>query len=163
MDNPNGPGETVPKHEDDETLIRGLNRLNINSVIKPKSFKKGENFNAFCDRFLQYVEVTKLTDQALYINFLSLLDDRTYQLSQCWQARPWTFIFYIIFILTHQKSFNWFNLSSKYSNSMENITGKRSDPVRKIINIAQKTRQHCYTKLGKVTQKCHIQVPKKPC
>ena len=43
----------------------------------------------------------------------------------------------------HQKSFNWFNLSSKYSNSMENITGKRSDPVRKIINIAQKTRQHC--------------------
>ena len=35
---------------------------------------------------------------------------------------------------------------------MENITGKRSDPVRKIINIAQKTRQHCYTKLGKVTQ-----------
>ena len=42
-----------------------------------------------------------------------------------------------------------FNLSSKYSNSMENITGKRSDPVRKIINIAQKTRQHCYTKLGK--------------
>ena len=83
--------------------------------------------------------------------------------SQCWQARPWTFIFYIIFILTHQKSFNWFNLSSKYSNSMENITGKRSDPVRKIINIAQKTRQHCYTKLGKVTQKCHIQVPKKPC
>ena len=83
--------------------------------------------------------------------------------SQCWQARPWTFIFYIIFILTHQKSFNWFNLSSKYSNSMENITGKRSDPVRKIINIAQKTRQHCYTKLGKVAQKCHIQVPKKPC
>ena len=48
---------------------------------------------------------------------------------------------------------NWFNLSSKYSNLMENITGKRSDPVRKIINIAQKTRQHCYTKLGKVTQK----------
>ena len=44
---------------------------------------------------------------------------------------------------------------------MENITGKRSDPVRKIINIAQKTWQHCYTKLGKVTQKCHIQVPKK--
>ena len=80
MDNPNEPGETVPKNEDDETLIRGLNRLNINSVIKPKSFKKGENFNAFCDRFLQYVEVTKLTDQALYIHFLSLLDDRTYQL-----------------------------------------------------------------------------------
>ena len=49
---------------------------------------------------------------------------------------------------------------------MENITEKRSDPVtvnRKIINIAQKTRPHCYTKLGKVTQKCHIQVPKKPC
>ena len=47
---------------------------------------------------------------------------------------------------------------------MENITGKRSDPVTKIINIAQKTRQHCYnTKLGKVVQKCHIQVPKKTC
>ena len=27
------------------------------------------------------------------------------------------------------KSFSWFNLSSKYSNSMVNITWKRSDPV----------------------------------
>ena len=26
-----------------------------------------------------------------------------------------------------------------------------------------KTRQHCYTKLCKVAQKCHIQVPKEPC
>ena len=39
---------------------------------------------------------------------------------------------------THQKSFSWFNLSLKYYNSMENITGKRSDPFIKIINIAQK-------------------------
>ena len=69
----------------------------------------------------------------------------------------------LFFTLFSFRLINWFNLSSNYSNSMENITGKRSDPVRKIINIAQKTRQHCYTKLGKVTQKCHIQVPKKPC
>ena len=41
--------------------------------------------------------------------------------------------FYIIFIKTHQNSFSWFNLSSKYYNTLENITGKRSDPVRKII------------------------------
>ena len=66
------------------------------------------------------------------------------------QARPWTFTFYIIFIYTFQKSFN---LSSKYYNLIENIIGKRSDLVRKIINIAQKTRQHCriimkYTESG---------------
>ena len=55
--------------------------------------------------------------------------------SQCWQARPWTFIFYIIFIQTHQshqKSFNWFNLSSKYSNSMENITEKKATLLEKL-------------------------------
>ena len=75
------PGELSPKTETgEETLIKGLNRLNINSVIKPKSFTKGENFNAFCDRFTKYVEITKLEDPALYIHFLSLLDDRTYQL-----------------------------------------------------------------------------------
>ena len=74
-------GELSPKTETgEETLIKGLNRLNINSVIKPKSFKKGENFNAFCERFTQYVEITKLEDPAFYIHFLSLLDDRTYQL-----------------------------------------------------------------------------------
>ena len=48
---------------------------------------------------------------------------------------------------------------------MEIITGKSSDPVRKIINIARKKRASTvmYTKLGKVIQKCHIQVPNKPC
>ena len=76
----NGSGELSPKTERDEALLNGLNRLNINSVIKPKSFNKGGNFNAFCDRFLQYVEVTRLEDPALYIHVLSLLDDRTYKL-----------------------------------------------------------------------------------
>ena len=42
---------------------------------------------------------------------------------------------------------------------MVNITGKRSDPVRKIINIALKCASTVIRKLCKVTQKCHIQVP----
>ena len=73
------------------------------------------------------------------------LSAQSQTLSPCGIILTWTSV-QALFI------YNWFNLSSKYSNSIENITGKRSDPVRKIINIAQKTRQHCYTKLGKVTR-----------
>ena len=47
---------------------------------------------------------------------------------------------------------------------MGNITEKRSDPVRKIINIALKRAstviRNCVKVSCKVTQKCHIQVPK---
>ena len=57
-------------------------------------------------------------------------------LDQCWHASTTVDLY---FRLDSSEVFQLqFNLSSKCSNSMVNITGKRSDPVRKIINIALK-------------------------
>ena len=63
-------------------------------------------------------------------------------MSQGWQARLRGALFFLHYFHLDSSEVvqlvHLFNLSSKYYNSMENITGKRSDPVRKIINIAQK-------------------------
>ena len=65
--------------------------------------------------------------------FLNILDNNILFIIQCKSCISMNFDSR----LSYYKSFSWFNLSSKYYNSMENITGKRSDHVRKIINIAQ--------------------------
>ena len=61
-----------------QDLTKGLSYLKL-SHIKPKPFTKGDNFAAFCQRFKQYIYLSKLSDPYLYIHFLQLLDDRTYQ------------------------------------------------------------------------------------
>ena len=50
----------------------------------------------------------------------------------------------------------WFKLSSKYYNLME-IQQEKEVALLENYKYRAKTRQHCYTKLCKVTQKCHIQ------
>ena len=60
------------------SLVSGISSL-TNPHIKPRSFVTGENFAKFCTRFIQYVYLSKLSDPNLYLHFLHLLDDRTYQ------------------------------------------------------------------------------------
>ena len=61
-----------------QKLAEGMSYLKL-SHIKPKPFTTVENFSAFCQRFAQYIYLSKLADPCLYILFLQLLDDRTYQ------------------------------------------------------------------------------------
>ena len=71
--------ETVaPAQNIMQDLAEGMSYLKL-SHIKPKPFTTGENFSAFCQRFVQYIYLSKLADPCLYIHFLQLLDNRTYQ------------------------------------------------------------------------------------
>ena len=52
----------------------------FSKVPRPKDFTKGENFSRFCDRFKEYVYLTRLNDRNLYIYLLQLVDNETYEL-----------------------------------------------------------------------------------
>ena len=71
-----------PKDEQQEDQVadvtKGMSSLKLNH-LKPRPFTVGENFTAFCSRFKQYIYMSKIEDPNLYIYFLQLLDDRTYQ------------------------------------------------------------------------------------
>ena len=75
-----GKLEPEVKTEDEEddvlSLAECFERLNN---VRPKPYKTGENFVIFCERFKQYVYLSKLTEKNLYMHFLLLVDDRTYQ------------------------------------------------------------------------------------
>ena len=46
--------------------------------LKLRSFKKGENFARFCERFKQYIAITKMEDNQLNLLFLQNVDEETY-------------------------------------------------------------------------------------
>ena len=47
-------------------------------MTKLRKFTKGENFSRFCERFQEYVYITKIEDINLYVYFLQNVDDETY-------------------------------------------------------------------------------------
>ena len=49
------------------------------SITMPK-FHSGENFSRYCERFLEYVYLSKINDPNLYVLFLQNVDNRTYSL-----------------------------------------------------------------------------------
>ena len=49
-------------------------------MAKLNTFKKGENFARFCDRFCECIALTKVEDENLYLYFLQHVDDTTYSL-----------------------------------------------------------------------------------
>ena len=44
-----------------------------------KHFQFGENFDLFCRRYVQFISLNKLQNSNLYMHFLQMLDDKTYQ------------------------------------------------------------------------------------
>ena len=44
---------------------------------KPDKFKRGQNFSKFCEKFMDYVTLSKIHDDNLYILFLNMVDDFT--------------------------------------------------------------------------------------
>ena len=93
---PNTKGDQVPKKkvdtdtksDCDSTSSSDLGHCSkaykssshFSKVPRPKDFTKGENFSRFCDRFKEYVYLTRLNDPNLYIYLLQLVDNETYEL-----------------------------------------------------------------------------------
>lgn len=44
---------------------------------KPEKFKRGQNFSKFCEKFMDYITLSKIHDDNLYILFLNMVDDFT--------------------------------------------------------------------------------------
>ena len=54
--------------------------LGLGQLAKLRKFEKGENFSRFCERFQEYVQMTKITSDQLHIFFLQHVDDETYSM-----------------------------------------------------------------------------------
>ena len=57
---------------------RGMASLPITHMNKISKFSNGDNFSRFCERFIEYVYITKMCDRNLYLFFLQNVDDQTY-------------------------------------------------------------------------------------
>ena len=52
--------------------------MRMSQITKLRKYTKGENFSRFCERFQEYVYITKIEDRNLYMYFLQNVDDKTY-------------------------------------------------------------------------------------
>ena len=64
--------------DDENNISEALSNINLSRITKLRKFLKGENFSTFCERFKEYVYITKMKDSNLYIFFLQNVDDETY-------------------------------------------------------------------------------------
>lgn len=61
-----------------EELADAVSTIKLSHISKLRRFSKGENFSRFCERFIEYVYITKMCDPKLYMFFLQNVDDETY-------------------------------------------------------------------------------------
>ena len=59
-----------------DSLIKGI--YNLKLVGKPSKFVHSQDFNIFCERFLEYFRINNLSHPELYLTFLNNVDSRTY-------------------------------------------------------------------------------------
>ena len=61
-----------------EDITNAISKIKLSQLTKLRKFSKGENFSRFCERFLEYIYITKMCDPNLYVFFLQNVDDETY-------------------------------------------------------------------------------------
>ena len=85
-------GKLLPKAEEEEAeetnegaetaevaeVTKALTKMKLSQVTKLRKYNKGENFSRFCERFKEYIYITKIKDQKLYLFLLQNVDDETY-------------------------------------------------------------------------------------
>ena len=59
-------------------LAKAISKMTLSQVTKLRKFSKGENFAKFCERFMEYCNITNIADNNLYLLFLQNVDDETY-------------------------------------------------------------------------------------
>ena len=59
-------------------LSETLSSFRVSQITKLSKFTKGGNFSRFCERFKEYVHLTKMRDRDLYMLLLQNVDDQTY-------------------------------------------------------------------------------------
>ena len=59
-------------------LTESLSSIKMSHVPKLRVFSKGQNFSRFCERFIEYVCISKIRDPNMYLLFLQNVDDVTH-------------------------------------------------------------------------------------
>ena len=74
------PRQEPADSEDDKNLSvsRALAGMKLSQVTKLSRFNKGVNFSRYCERFQEFVTITKMRDENLPLYFLQHVDDETY-------------------------------------------------------------------------------------
>ena len=73
---------------DQSELKTALETLKLSHSITMPKFQTGENFSRYCERFLEYVYLSKINDPNLYVLFLQNVDNRTYSLLKSVELEP---------------------------------------------------------------------------
>jgi exonuclease VII small subunit len=70
-------------------LTETLSKLKLTQSIKLPKFQKGDNFARYCQRFLEYIEISTISDKNLYMYFLqNINDDQTYSMLKTIELTP---------------------------------------------------------------------------
>ena len=80
----------IQRQEEEETdnLSDALSSIKLSHITKIRKFSNGENFSRFCERFKEYIYITKIRDQNLYVFFLQSVDDKTYSILKTVTLKP---------------------------------------------------------------------------
>ena len=73
--------------EESDKITKALSKIKLSQVTKMRRFQKDENFSRFCERFKEYIYITKMVDDNLYMFFLQNVDDETYSILKTVQLR----------------------------------------------------------------------------
>ena len=72
-------GKFIPeKIRNSSPRLEERKKLSFKPDLKLRSFKKGENFARFCERFKEYIEITNVESDQLNLLFRQNLDEETY-------------------------------------------------------------------------------------
>ena len=59
-------------------LAEAISSIKLSQISELKRYSRGDNFSRFCERFIEHVHITKISDPKLYLFFLQNVDDETY-------------------------------------------------------------------------------------
>ena len=59
-------------------LATAISTIKLSNITKLYKFSKGENFARYCDRFLEFIRISRVRDPNLYLFFLQKMDNETY-------------------------------------------------------------------------------------
>ena len=65
-----------------------LKNLKISQTVKMPKLQKGDNFARFCERFTEYVTLSKIKEDNLHTLFLQNVDDKTYSILKTVELTP---------------------------------------------------------------------------
>lgn len=77
---PNSDTDQATGSRNTEQLTETISRMKISQATKMPRYQKGESFSRYCERFIEYVYLSKLEDKDLYLYFLQNVDDKTYSI-----------------------------------------------------------------------------------